>query len=233
MEAASIPRPAGRRRRPSLPALAAVALYAGAAFLVWSLVTGTSLSLSPGTGEARATAPAATGPLAPTSTDLALGTIATRAARSVVTVGASSGFVAWTAKGMSLVVTARPTGGWKTGPDRAVTVQLGGRELDGKLVRTNAGTGLGLVRVPEVLPRPLWQQRRPAGVAQGDRLVAVADKGSTTFAVKAAGRNAIWGLAAPASPGAPVLDESGRLVGVTTTGRVVPIGRACGSIRRC
>ncbi len=230
MEAASVPRPRVRQRRPTWKALVAVVLYGGAALFAWTLVSGQDSPSAPAVAQAT---PAASEPLAPTSTDLALGTIAQRAVRSVVTVGASSGFVAWTAKGMSLVVTARPAGGWKTGAGRAVTLTFGGRELDGTLVRTNARTGLGLVRVPEVLPRPLWQQRRAAGVTRGDRLVAVTADGVTTFAAKSAGRNAIWGLGAATAPGAPVLNESGRLVGVTSAGRVVPIGRACGSIRRC
>jgi hypothetical protein len=53
------------------------------------------------------------------------------------------------------------------------------------------------------------------------------------FVVTESRHSAIWGLRGRAEPGAPVFDESGRLVGVTTSSRVVPIGRACGGIRRC
>jgi hypothetical protein len=232
VEAASIPRRTSRRRRPTWKAQAALLLYAVAALLAWSLVSGAS-SLAPATETAEAT-PSTSAPLAPSSTDLALGTLAKRASRSVATIGASSGFVAWTANGLSLVVTARPAGGWKTGPARAVTVKLNGERHKGTLVRSNPRTGLGLVRVAGVLPRPLWQQRGPAAVASGDRLVAVTADGSTTFDTKTVGAGAIWGLGTGFAPGAPVVSESGRLVGVTTAGgRVVPIGRLCGSIRRC
>jgi hypothetical protein len=233
VEAASLPRSTVRHRRPTWKALLALVLYAASAVLAWTLVSGARSfgAAPPEAAEATSTTQAV---LAPTSTDLALGTIATRAARSVGTVGDSAGFVGWTAPGMSLVVTARPPGGWETGPRRAVEVALRGNVLDGTLVRSNGRTGLGLVRVAEPLPRPLWQERRPALVQPGDALVAVTADGSSTFTATAAGRLGIWGLGRGVAAGAPVVDASGRLVGVTAAGgRVVPIGRACGSIRRC
>jgi hypothetical protein len=230
MEAASLPRP-HRRRWPSWKAQAAVLLYALALFAAWNLVErGTALQAAP---EPATATPATTGPLAPTSSDLALGAIASRTSRSVVRVGEAAGFVAWTSRALTLVVTARPPGGWVTGPDRHVTVTRGARELDGKLVRADPRSGLGLVRVQGEVAPPLWQQRRPAPVQRGDRLVAVGPQGPAIFGATEARHTAIWGLGARGLPGAPVLDETGRLVGVATTSRVVPIGRACGPIRRC
>ncbi len=230
MEAASLPRHR-RRRAPSWQAGIALIFYAGALVVAWQLIEGAS---APTAEREPATAPpSSAGPLAPTSADLALGTIAARGGRSVVSIGSSAGFVAWTSNGLSLVVTARPAGGWQTGSDRSVGVTIGARELDGKLVRTNRRTGLGLVRVDGDVARPLWQQRQAAPVQKGDTLVAATPAGSVTFVVTESRHSAIWGLRGRPVPGAPVFGESGLLVGVTTTSRVVPIGRACGSIRRC
>jgi hypothetical protein len=229
MEAASFPRQR-RRNTPSWKAGVALALYVTALVVAWQLVDGTDPS---GEATPATVAPPSTGPLAPSSADLALGTIAARGGRSVVSIGDSAGFVAWTANGLSLVLTARPAGGWQTGPDRRVRVEIGTRALDGKLVRTNRRSGLGLVRVEGDVARPLWQQRRAATVQKGDALVAATPAGSAIFVVTESRQAAIWGLKGRPVPGAPVFDESGRLVGVTTTSRVVPIDRACGSIRRC
>ena len=230
MEAASLPHHR-RRRTPSWQAGVALALYAGALFVGWQLVDGRTTA--PTEAEPAPATTANDVPLGSTSTDLALGTIAARGARSVVSIGESAGFVAWTANGLSLVVTARPAGGWQTGPDRSVPGGLGTRELEGPLVRSHGRPGLGLVRVEGDVARPLWQQRQAAPVQKADTLVAVTSAGPAVFVVTESRHAAIWGLHGGSEPGAPVFDESGRLVGVTTGSRVVPIGRACGSIRRC
>jgi hypothetical protein len=171
------------------------------------------------------------------ASDLALRTVGARAQNSVVSIGATgTGFVAWKANGLTLVLTARPATGWKTGPGRSVTVTANGIDLPATLVRTDAKTRLGLIRVPENLALPaLWQERRAAPVAKGDGLVAAGTRGTATFVVDGAPRHtAIWGARAGSTPpGAPVLSEDGRLVGVATGSRVIPIGRACGKIRRC
>lgn len=230
MEAALLTRPRRRRRVPGLHAWLALVLYVGGLVVAWQLVTETR---TPATIEPTTGTRTSSDAFAPTATDLALGTIATRGARSVVSIGSSTGFVAWTANGLSLLLTARPAGGWQTGPNRAVTIGTGSRELDGKLVRSDRRTGLGLVRVEGDVARPLWQERRAAPVAKGEQLVAVTAAGSVVFVVTESRHAAIWGLRGRPVPGGPVFDESGRLVGVTTTSRIVPIGRACGSIRRC
>ncbi|MDQ3992863.1 MAG: S1C family serine protease [Actinomycetota bacterium] len=225
MEAASIGR--HRRRGPTWKAPLALALYAGALFVAWTLVSDAG---TVGTEETPAAPAEAEGPA---GTELTLTNHATRAARSIVTIGETAGFVAWTANGLSLVLTVRPTGGWQTDEDRRVTVTVGGSKHDGKLVRSDPRTGLGLVRVQGQLARPLWQSRAPAAVRKGDRLAIAGSGQATLFAVTEARHRAIWGADAGTAPGRPVLNEAGRVVGITTGGRVVPIDRACGSIRRC
>jgi hypothetical protein len=227
MEAASI-RQGHRRRGPTWKAPIALALYAGALFVAWTLVTDT------GTvgGDAPA-APAETTSAAPAGTELTLTTHAARAARSVVTVGETAGFVAWSINGLSLVLTVRPAGGWETGDDRSVVVTAGMTDHEGKLVRSDPRTGLGLVRVEGELGRALWQTRAPATVQKGDQLAVAGSGTPSLFVVTEARHAAIWGLHAGTPPGRPVLNESGQIVGITTGGRVVPIDRACGTIRRC
>ena len=100
-----------------------------------------------------------------------------------------------------------PPGGWQTGPDRRVRVEIGARALDGKLVRTNRRSGLGLVRIEGDVARPLWQQRRAAPVQKGDTLVAATTAGSAIFVVTESRQAAIWGLKGRPVPGAPVFDE--------------------------
>jgi S1-C subfamily serine protease len=168
---------------------------------------------------------------------LALQGIGARAERSTVGIGRSTGFVAWERNGLSLVLTARPVRGWRTGEARSLPVAFDGQRFTGTLVRTDDRTGLGLVRVRQTgFADPLWQVRRPARVRRGDLVVLVGRRAARTVEVERAGRNRIYfhasGLAAFA--GAPVLDASGRLAGVVDAGGgAVPIDRACGVIRRC
>ena len=182
MEAASLPR--RRRRRSSLAALVAVAVYAGALYVGWSIV---NAALSPSTDAAEPAAPTGTGAVSGAgSTDLTLVTLAGRASRSVATVGASAGFVAWTTEtGLSLVLTSRPVGGWKTGPARSVTVQVGSTKHQGTLVRADPRTGLGLVRVQDDMGRPLWQEPISTTVRPGDRLAVAGPGEPRLFSVTA------------------------------------------------
>jgi len=228
MEAASIRGQRRRRRRgPSWKAPLALALYAGALFVAWTLVTDVP------NGESEAT-PAAPAQQSETSgTELTLTNHAARAARSVVTVGETAGFVAWSTNGLSLVLTVRPEGGWETGDDREVVVTSGTNDYEGKLVRSDRRTGLGLVRVEGELWQALWQTRAPTPVRKGDHLAVAGPGEAALFVVSEARHAAIWGVPAGTPPGRPVLNESGRVVGVTTGSRIVPIDRACGSIRRC
>ena len=235
MEAASVRalRPRRRRRwRPTWKAPVALVLYVGALYAGWSLVERTRAVAEP----VEATKPATTVSRpanTPAGTDLTLANLTTRATRSVVGVGAGSGFVAWTANGLSLVLTTRPVGGWKTGPARSVQVTAGGTKHAGTLVRADPRTGLGLVRVEGELARPLWQRVAPVEARPGSRLAVAAPEGPKLFTVTEVHPGAIWGADPGTKGGQPVLDELGRLVGVTTGGRIVPIARACGTIRRC
>jgi hypothetical protein len=226
MEAASI-RQGHRRRGPTWKAPIALALYVGALFVAWTLVADVRGVES----EATPAAPAETA--APVGTELTLTNHASRAARSVVTVGETAGFVAWSANGLSLVLTVRPAGGWETGEDRQVVVTSGTTDHQGKLVRSDPRTGLGLVRVEGELARALWQTRAPANVRKGDRLAVAGSGADALFVVTEARHAAIWGVDPGTPPGRPVLNDSGQVVGITTGSRVVPIDRACGAIRRC
>jgi hypothetical protein len=232
MEAASIGRARRARRAPSRQARWALVAYSLALFAGWSLVSGADTA--PREAAVASAGASQAVPTAPNSTDLALRSIAARVGRSVVTIGESAGFVAWRANGLTLILTARPPSGWKTDERRSVTVRrAGGFEARGTLVRTDPRTGLGLVRVAGEVARPLWQARRAAGVEAGERLLVAGSGGGTIFTATEPHYAAIWGVSAQATPGAPVLNDAGRLVGVVTRNRVVPIGRACGAIRRC
>jgi hypothetical protein len=168
---------------------------------------------------------------------LALQTVGTRAQRSTVGVGSGTGFVAWESSGLTLVLTTRPSAGWEAGHGRSVPVRYGGRTYSGTLVRSDAATGLGLVRVRETgVAEPLWPDGARTAVVADDLVVVVGRSSASTAEVERAGPKRIYftrgGLSSLA--GAAVLDESGELVGVVDAGGgATPIGRACGVIRRC
>jgi hypothetical protein len=168
---------------------------------------------------------------------LALQSIGARAQRSTVGVGRATGFVAWETNGLTLVLTSRPAGGWRTGPERVVRVRYGSELYDGTLARTDAATRLGLVRVLDAgIAEALWPATEATAVGPGDLVVLVGRSSSRTVEVDRVGRNRLY-FAAPglgSFVGAPVLDGSGRLVGVVDAGGgATPIARACGVIRRC
>lgn len=221
MEAASLPRP-HRRRAPSWKAQGAVLVYGLAVAAVFLLVTGPWERAAPAAAEATA-APTVT---APAAEALALDSVAARTARSILPVGDGVGFVAWTTRDATLLLTV--------GGDRGdvVPVTKDGLIHDGEIVRADPATGLALVRVADEVGRPLWQERRPVTVAPGDWLVAVAPGASTHLEAQTV-RYAGIGVRGTLRPGSPVLGETGRLVGVAGPSGVVPIGRACGPIRRC
>jgi hypothetical protein len=181
-----------------------------------------------GAGPRHAEATGAEAVTAPSSESLALDTVAARTTRSVVTVDKRLGFVGWQHKDFSLVVTV----GGEQG-DVVAVAQADGTG-DGEIIRADAETGLALVRVAGDVGRPVWRERRPASVSSGDWLVAV-DR-TTGHHVQAtspryagiAVRGRLGSLV-----GAPVLSQSGRLVGIAGATGVIPIGRACGTIRRC
>lgn len=235
MEAATIRRSRRRpRRRSHAAALLAVIAYAAFAAAAYVLVD----RALDGRSEARPEAPAGpTETLAPAPDRLALEAVGARAQRSTVGVGAGTGFVAWQSTGLTLVLTARPAGGWQTGASRSVEVAYEARRFDGTLVRSDPRTGLGLVRIASAdVAAPLWQVRRPARVRAGDLVALVGRTDASTATVGRVGARRIFlrGEGYGVLAGAPVLNASGRLVGVVDAGGgVVPIDRACGVIRRC
>jgi hypothetical protein len=183
------------------------------------------------------TATGETGTISNGPEQLALTSIGARAQRSTVGVGGSTGFLAWETNGLALVITTRPADGWLTGDDRSVQVAFDGRTFTGTLARTDARGRLGLVRIPETgFADPLWQEPSGAPASGGDLVVIVGRRAARTVEIERAAANRIYfratGLASFA--GAPVLSESGNLVGVVDAGGgATPIDRACAVIRRC
>jgi hypothetical protein len=223
------------RRRSHAAALAALVAYAGFALGAYVVITRALDDDGTGTGSRSATPGTAT--LAPGPDQLALEAVGSRAQRSTVGVGDGTGFVAWQSNGLTLVITSRPRAGWRTGEARSVAVEYGADRYDGTLVRTDPATRLGLVRVAEPVDgNPLWPVLRDATVRPGDVVVLVGRTDFSTTTVDHVGSRRIYlrGDGYGSLAGSPVLNASGRLIGVVDAGGgVVPIERACGAIRRC
>lgn len=237
MEAASIGsrRPPPRRRRRSWAWLALLLYlgFAGAAVvLVGRALQGGLPSIGGGSKEESTTGTLSGGP-----DELALRTIGTRAQRSTLGVGGGTGFVAWQTPGLTLVMTARPAGGWKLTDGRQIAVSYDGRTVTGTLVRADPASGLGLVRVTGSRLGPaLWGDPGRPKVRNDQLVAAVGRRSARTIAIAQAGKRRLYpdagGLGAFA--GAPVLNAQSQLVGVVDAGGgIIPIARACGPIRRC
>jgi S1-C subfamily serine protease len=235
VEAASIARRRPPRKRRRSRAWLAALLYVGLAAVAVVLVASARRDDLPALGSSDAGEGQAT--VGGGADELALDTIGARAQRSTVGVGGGTGFVAWESPGLTLVLTARPAGGWTIGADRGLAVSYDGRSWPGTLVRADPKTGLGLVRVARVgIATPLWNTAERTATRAGEVLAVVGRRGARTVAVERAGRRRLYlgttGLGSLA--GAPVLNTAGRLVGVLDSGGgAVPIARACGVIRRC
>jgi len=236
VEAASIARrqPPRRRRRRSLAWLALL-LYVGFAAAAVVLVGRALQSGLPsiGGGDQDAT----TGTLSGGPDELALRTIGTRAQRSTLGVGGGTGFVAWQTPGLTLVMTARPAGGWKLTGGREIAVSYNGRTWTGTLVRADPASGLGLVRLAQPnLGAALWGDPGRPTVRNGQLVAVVGRQSARTVSIAQAGRRRLYPDAGGLGDfaGAPVLDAQSQLVGVVDSGGgIVPIARACSVIRRC
>ena len=237
MEAAPIARRrAPRRRRRRSWAWLALLLYIGFAAAAVVLVGRALQSGLPSIG-GDAQEEGTTGTLAGGQDELALRTIGTRAQRSTLGVGGGTGFVAWETPGLTLVLSARPAGGWKLTDGRGIAVSYDGRTWAGTLVRADRASGLGLVRLAEPgLGAALWGDPARPAVRNGQLVAVVGRRSARTVSIAQAGKRRLYpdagGLSAFA--GAPVLDAQSQLVGVVDAGGgIVPISRACGVIRRC
>jgi S1-C subfamily serine protease len=181
--------------------------------------------------------------------DQGIAPLAARVLKSVFTVktdeGLGAGFAGWTADGQLYVVTAahvvsevgqqvlleRNTGSWRAevvGRDR--TRDLAVLRVDGKPVGA----------------KPLWQKPKANKPRVGDALLLIGSPyglgGTVTSGVVSRVRPKEIQTDAAANPGnsgGPAVDRKGRVVGVLVAGGgenlnfAVPIGRLCGSLRRC
>ena len=237
MEAASIARrrPPRRRRRRSWAWLALL-LYVGFAAAAVLLVGRALHDGLPSIG-GDSSGDGTTGTLSGGPDELALRTIGARAQRSTLGVGGGTGFVAWQTPGLTLVLTARPAGGWKLTDGREIAVSYDGRTVTGTLVRADPASGLGLVRVSGTPLGPaLWGDPGRPKVRNDQLVTAVGRRSARTFAIAQAAKRRLYPEAAGLGTfaGAPVLNAESQLVGVVDSGGgIVPIARACGPIRRC
>jgi S1-C subfamily serine protease len=177
--------------------------------------------------------------------------LAARVRRSVFTVTASldegTGWVAWVRGRNSFVLTANHVVIFSVARgDRDVRVHEGKRVWDGRIVKTDEGNDLALIRVPHRIAPPLWQRPVYRPPLVGDELLLAGSplgyEGSITSGV--VGRVSFQEIqtdaaAYPGISGGPAVDASGRVVGVIVSGEgenlnfAVPINRACVRLRRC
>lgn len=177
--------------------------------------------------------------------------LAARVRRSVFTVTAAldegTGWVAWVHGRNSYVLTANHVVIFSVARgDRAVRVHEGQRVWDGRVVKTDEGNDLALIRVPHRIAPPLWQRPVYAPPLVGDELLLAGSplgyEGSITSGVvgRVSFREIQTDAAAyPGISGGPAVDASGQVVGVIVSGEgenlnfAVPINLACVRLRRC
>jgi S1-C subfamily serine protease len=158
-----------------------------------------------------------------------------------------SGFFAWGQNGDSFFVTADHV---VAGADMQVRVMHKGGSWGGQVERMDPANDLALIRVdgsPKGLGQPLWPDpgaRQPPAV--GDPVILIGSpyglEGTvTTGVVSRVTQKAIQTDAAanPGNSGGPVIDTTGRVLGVLVRGGgeninfAIPIALACVSIRDC
>jgi trypsin-like peptidase len=251
MSALPQPRPTRvrRKRRRHGGALLAALAYGLAGFALYQLVAPSFRSESSARPEhaVAATPPAATGSdsVGPRE-ELALRAVASRVQQSVYTTrakGAAGGsaFVAWTREGkISFLLTARSA---VAGASGKVLLKRGRQSTTARVVAADSATGLALLRVNDVLHRPLWQQAgNRAPLRRGAAAMAVPAGKTAAFGLadlaKAAHAFSLPGVTGPKYLGAPVLNEGGRLAGIVVDvssgdSRLVSLADACKRIRAC
>jgi len=182
---------------------------------------------------------------------LARTSLAARVRKSVFTVTASldegTGWVAWVRGRDSYVITANHVVVLSVQHgDYAVRVHEGKRVFYGRIIKTDDGSDLALIRVRHRIAPPLWQRPVYTPPLVGDELLLAGSplgyEGSITSGV--VGRVAFDEIqtdaaAYPGISGGPAVDAEGNVVGVLVSGEgenlnfAVPINRACIRLRRC
>jgi S1-C subfamily serine protease len=177
--------------------------------------------------------------------------LAARVRKSVFTVTASldegTGWVAWVKGRDSYVITANHVVVLSVQHgDYAVRVHEGKRVWHGRIIKTDDGSDLALIRVRHRIAPPLWQRPVYTPPLVGDELLLAGSplgyEGSITSGV--VGRVAFDEIqtdaaAYPGISGGPAVDAEGNVVGVLVSGEgenlnfAVPINRACIRLRRC
>ena len=177
--------------------------------------------------------------------------LAARVRRSVFTVTASldegTGWVAWVKGRNSYVLTANHVVVFSVARgEYGVRVHEGRRVWRGRIVKTDEGNDLALIRVPHRIAPPLWQRPVYTPPLVGDELLIAGSplgyEGSITSGV--VGRVTFQEIqtdaaAYPGISGGPVVDADGHVVGVLVSGEgenlnfAVPVNLACVRLRRC
>jgi S1-C subfamily serine protease len=182
---------------------------------------------------------------------LARSSLAARVKRSVFTVTASldegTGFIGWVKGKDTYVITANHVVVLSVDRgDYDVRVHEGKTVWNGRIIKTDEGNDLALIRVRHRIGPPLWQRPVYTPPLVGDEVLLVGSplgyEGSVTSGlVSRVSFNEIQTDAAayPGISGGPVVDADGLIVGVIVSGEAenfnfaVPINRACAQLRRC
>lgn len=166
--------------------------------------------------------------------------------------GTGSGWVATASAGKSILVTNFHvvSDGWING-DRSVKVRRGDRTYDGTIIDVAEANDLALIQVTQMLPTLALSGQRPR---VGDAVLALGSPlglgGTVTSGIVSAFRTidavSYMQFSAPISPGnsgGPIIDESGKVVGVAVIkfvgtgteglGLAIPIDRMCDSVDIC
>jgi len=177
--------------------------------------------------------------------------LAARVRRSVFTLSIAldegTAFVAWVKGRNSYLLTANHNVVLSVARGvRKALLHQGRKVWEGRVVRTDLGHDLALVRVPHRIAPPLWQSPVYTPPLVGDELLLVGSplgyEGSVTSGV--VGRVAFSEIqtdaaAYPGISGGPAVDAEGQVVGVLTSGEAenlnfaVPINLACSRLRVC